>query len=271
MTAPARACRPGRCRPRRAGSNRSRRRGRGAARRPSRRSTVSSAALCVGVAGGVGEALLCDAIDGEALFGRERGGLGAELVADPKSGALFDAGSERDQRAAQAELLERAGSQATGDLADILDARSHGELDLCEIGIELGRDPTGEAVELEANAGEYLAELVVELARETATLAFLGGERAPTAREPFALETVEHLVEGAGEIATSATGRWIVMRRPGSAGSTRRMRRPGARAARRHAGAAAMLTPVTTTTPTARTASSVSVSVELTVAGERTR
>ena len=144
---------------------------------------------------------MCDAVDGEALFGRERGGLGAELVADAQPGALSDAGSERDERAAQAELLERAGSQATGDLADVLDARPRGELDLCEVGVELGRDAAGEAVELEANAGEYLAELVVGLARGAAPLAFLGGESAPSAREPFALETVEHLVEGAGEIS----------------------------------------------------------------------
>ena len=71
---------------------------------------------------------------------------------------------------------------------------------MCEVRVELRWDASGEAVELEANAGEDLAKLVVELAGEAAPLAFLGGEGAPSAREPFALEAVEHLVEGVGEI-----------------------------------------------------------------------
>lgn len=121
-------------------------------------------------------------------------------MADAQSGALFDAGGERDERAAQAELLERAGSQATRDLAHFLDAPARGELYLRDIVVELGRDAAREAVELQPDAGEDLPEFVVKLTGEAASLAFLGGEGAAAAGEPFALEAVEHVVEGVGEI-----------------------------------------------------------------------
>ena len=225
----------------------------------------------VGVAGGVGEGLLGDAVDGEALLGGERGGLGAESVADAQFGALFDARGERDERAAQAELFEGAGSQAACDLAQVLDALARGELDLGEVGVELGRHAAGEAIELEAHTGEDLAELVMELASEAAARAFLGGERAASARESLALEAVEHLVEGVGEIGHLGYGALDRDAAPGSAGSTRRMSAARCSSGSNTRLSSAMLTPVTTTMPTPSTTSSVTVSVELTVAGERTR
>jgi hypothetical protein len=192
-------------------------------------------------------------------------------VPDAHSGALLDARGECDERAAQAELLQRSGSQATRDLAEVLDALSRGELDLCEVGVELGWDASGEAVELEADAGEDLAELVVQLAGEAASLAFLGGEGPPSAREPFALEAVEHLVEGVGEIGHLGhrTLDCDAAARLGGLDPTHE----GGQVLERleHAPQQRDVDAGTTTMPTPRTTSSVTVSVELTVAGERTR
>ena len=171
--------------------------------------------LGAGVARRVGEAFLGDAVDGEALLGRERGRLGAEPVAHAQAAALLDARGERDQGAAQPALLERSGAQAAGDLAQVLDALLGGELGLREGVLELGGDASGEAVELQADAGGDLAELVMELAGESAPLAFLGGEGAATAREAFAFEPVEHVLKARARSATSATGRSMVILRPG--------------------------------------------------------
>jgi len=79
-------------------------------------------------------------------------------------------------------------------------AEEGGELQLRDGLVELRRDAARQAVELQPDAGEDLAELVVELAGKVAAFALLGGERAAAAGEAFALEPVEHVVEGAREI-----------------------------------------------------------------------
>ena len=108
------------------------------------------------------------------------------LVADLKAAAFGEPGGERDQRAAQAELVERLRTQAARDVAHLLRTLPRRLLHLGDGRLQLGRRRTGEAVELEHDPGQRLPELVVQLAREPPPLALLGCQRsqraAPDAR-----------------------------------------------------------------------------------------
>ena len=57
-----------------------------------------------------------------------------------------------------------------------------------------------ETLELQHDAGEGLADLVVQLACEPHALVLLGGKRAATARVSLVLEAIEHRVEGVTEV-----------------------------------------------------------------------
>ena len=54
----------------------------------------------------------------------------------------------------------------------------------------------GDRVEVQQDAGQDLADLVVEVAGDADPLGLLRGEDAPAALLPLALEPVEHAVEG---------------------------------------------------------------------------
>ena len=60
-------------------------------------------------------------------------------------------------------------------------------------------DPRGEAFDLEHDARERLADLVVQLARDPLTLALLDHQGPAGALALLGLQPVEHLVEGVGE------------------------------------------------------------------------
>ena len=108
---------------------------------------------------------------------------------------LAECSGECRERALQPEVFERLGPELPGDSADVLGALAGRLAQLVELGPEVIRDPRGEAFDLEHHAGQRLADLVVELARDPASLTLLDEQRAPCAVAPLELEPVEHLVE----------------------------------------------------------------------------
>jgi hypothetical protein len=130
--------------------------------------------------------------------------LRGELVAHLQAAVLGEAGRERDQRAAQAELVERLRAQAARDVPQLLGAFARELLDVGDRRVELGRRRPPQAVELQDDPGQRLSELVVQLAREPAPLALLRGQRARRALPALKLEPVEHLVERVEQVADLA-------------------------------------------------------------------
>ena len=178
----------------------------------------------LGVPRDVGRDLLVDAIDRQVLLGRQRRQVGREAVPHLQPAVLGEAGGERDQSAAQAELVERLGTQTTGDVAHLLRALARRLAHLGDGVLQLGRRGTAEAVELQDDPGQRLPELVVQLASEPATLALLRGQRPLCALAPLVLEPVQHLVERVEQVADLADRAVEVDPAPGDIGSTRRIR-----------------------------------------------
>ena len=96
----------------------------------------------------------------------------------------------------QPEILERFGAQPACDPAHLLGAMASGLAKLVELVSELVRDLAGQSFDLEHDAGERLADLVVQLARDPLALALLDEQRPARAVAPLGLQPVEHLVEG---------------------------------------------------------------------------
>ena len=90
-------------------------------------------AVGAGVAGGVGQAFLGDAVEDEfGLRGRARAGRrrGGRVRARPCGGEL---GGQGPQGAEQAEFLQDAGAQPAGDAADLVQAGAGGLLRLVQV------------------------------------------------------------------------------------------------------------------------------------------
>ncbi len=89
--------------------------------------------------------------------------------------------------------------------------------------LELVRDPPGQSLHLQHDAGECLADLVVQLARDPLALALLNEQRPASAVAPLGLQPVEHLVEGLRQARRSPARRSTRTRLPGESGSCPRM------------------------------------------------
>ena len=124
------------------------------------------------------------------------------------------------------------------------------------------------SLELQHHAGQGLADLVVQLARQPPALVLLGHQGSPAARPPLVLEAVEHRVEGVAELRDLGH-RLLQLDAPARRnGSTRRIssvRRSSGPNTRR---SSTTLTTITSAVPANRTAASVTVRLALTVAGE---
>ena len=128
----------------------------------------------------------------------------------------------------------------------------------------------GHAAELQHDAGERLADAVVELLRDAQPLALLGGQRAADAVAPLGLEAVEHVVERGGELR----GLRVAAARPRAGGPARAGRscartRSARAAARARARSSSRLTPSISARPPAKIANSRSGDARDT-AGEKT-
>ena len=148
----------------------------------------------VGVANDVGDALLRHAVDDELLLGGQRQ-VAFEVAGDRDPGAVGDRRAQCQQRALQPELVERLGAQALGDHAHVLRAAARGLAKLLEVAAQLRGRPARERLAAQHQAGEDLADLVMQLARDPPALALLGGERPARTLTALALEPVEHPVE----------------------------------------------------------------------------
>ena len=117
----------------------------------------------------------------------------------------------RAQRALQAQVVERLEAAARGRCGE----RRRG----------CGAPPRGPGVlQPEHHAGEHLAHLVVQLARNPPAHLLLGGHHPAPTLAALVLQPVEHVVEGLGQGGHVGVGvREWTSRRPGSRGSTARI------------------------------------------------
>ena len=143
----------------------------------------------------VRQALLRDAEDRQLLLARECRQAGCKKWSDAKPGSVGHLRSQRDQRAAQPELVESLRAQAARDLAHVLHAGPSALLYLHDRLLKCRRRRALESLQLQHDAGKGLADLVVQLAREPSTFALLGRQCAAAARAPLVLEAIEHRVE----------------------------------------------------------------------------
>ncbi len=110
------------------------------------------------------------------------------------AGAPLGVGRQRLQGAREAEVVERRRPQPRGDLAQRVEAVPRQRLRVVE-GVDEHDAALAHAVQLEHGGGEVLADLVVQLLRDAATLCLLRHQHAAHAVPPLVLETVEHHVE----------------------------------------------------------------------------
>ena len=113
---------------------------------------------------------------------------------------LGELGAERDERGAQAEVVERLRAQPAHEVAHLLDAGARGASSERSSARSSSGARALERLELEHDAGQRLADLVVQLARHPPPLVLLRVERAARAVAALALEPVEHVVEREAEL-----------------------------------------------------------------------
>ena len=100
----------------------------------------------------------------------------------------------------QPEFVERLRPQSAHDLADVFHAGAGRFLEFLDRVMHRGWGGAFEPLELQHDAGEGLADLVVQLACEPHALVLLGGQRASTARASLVLKAIEHRVECVTEV-----------------------------------------------------------------------
>ena len=146
------------------------------------------------MAGDVGQRLLRDAVDDELDLGRH-----IDVLRQPAqhgdAGVALEPARQRGERAVQAELLQRVGAQPARDPPHLLGAVTRGLAQLLELVAQLLGDARGEPFDLQHHAGQRLADLVVQLARDPPALGLLDRQRLARAVTALGLEPVEHVVE----------------------------------------------------------------------------
>ena len=177
----------------------------------------------VGVAGDVRQRLLRDAVDDEllllgewqrALAGAGRRGRCAcspNAVASADSALCSPRSSSASGRSRRA-IRRTSSVPCAGGLAQLV-----------ELVAQLLGDRRREALDLQHHAGERLADLVVQLARDPPALVLLDEQRLTRALAPLGLEPVEHVVERHARARRRPGRPSTCTRAPGDSGSCRRM------------------------------------------------
>ena len=155
-------------------------------------------ARSAGMSGDVGERLLRDAVEDQLLLIRQRQAR-LQRAFHPDAGLVVKRRRQCRQGAGQPEVFECLGAQPSHDPADVLGAAARGLPQLVELVAQLLGDLRRQPFDLQHDAGQGLADLVVELAGDAPALTLLDHQRPPDALAPLGLQPVEHLVEGIGE------------------------------------------------------------------------
>jgi hypothetical protein len=124
--------------------------------------------------------------------------VGVEPSIDEHAALPREARRQRVERARQTELHERVGPQVAGDPAHVLERAPGALARLLEVGLVGSPD---RLIDLQQDAGQRLAELVVQLAGQPAPLGLLSPHGAARAVAALVLQPVEHLVERLGQLA----------------------------------------------------------------------
>src|SRR5687767_1609467 len=150
--------------------------------------------------GNVGQALLRDAVDGELGVGLEVGQGLVEPALDGDAGYAAEGRRQLGERADETELLEHFGAQLTRYPPHFVEGSPNRLLGVIDL-VSVGRGLVGDRVQVQQDAGQYLADLVVEVAGDADAFGLLRGQDAAATLLPFAFEAVEHAVEGDDDAA----------------------------------------------------------------------
>ena len=148
-----------------------------------------------GMAGDVRQRLLRDAIHDELGLGREHRQAGSDPLGHLEARPLGEPLTEHGQRALEPEVVQRLGPQFDGDAPQILEAAAHRVLHLEQALAQLVGDAALHAREREQHGGQLLADLVVQLLRDSQTLCLLAVEHASGRLTALCLQPRQHLVE----------------------------------------------------------------------------
>ena len=129
-----------------------------------------------------------------------------ELAVDPQTLLTVHPPAQRDQRIHEPEVVERLGSEFAPDPPHVLEARERRFADVHQR-IPLRGRLTRRALGPQRDRGQGLTDLIVQFAGDPDPLLLLGGQHAPAALAPLALEPVEHLVQRVGERMDLRTSR----------------------------------------------------------------
>jgi hypothetical protein len=126
----------------------------------------------VGMAGDVGQALLCDAIDGDFRLGRKGGEIIGERSTNVDAALVGERARQFRQGAREPKLLEHLRPKITGDPPHLVQRPAHGLLRLFDLEAVL-RLRAGQGVELEQHPGQRLSDFVVQAAGDPQPLRLL--------------------------------------------------------------------------------------------------
>ena len=118
------------------------------------------------------------------------------MALDDDAALIAEAPRQLGQRADESEVFEQFRPQLLRDPPHLLERAADGGLCLLNALTSTCAIGGGERVELEQDAGQYLADLVVEVARDPQSLRLLGCQCAAAALATLSLQSVEHLIEG---------------------------------------------------------------------------
>ncbi len=149
----------------------------------------------LGVADDIGQRLLCDAVDHQLGVRTQRWYLAVERAPDDQPGSLLDAIAQVAQRGHEPERVEHLGPEPASEPAHALERFLGRGLGGGELVTQLWRGGAREAVDLQHQRGQPLADLVVQLGGDAPPLRLLSHQRAVPAFAPFGFEPVEHRVE----------------------------------------------------------------------------
>ena len=106
-----------------------------------------------------------------------------------------NAAGQGGEGALQPQLLQRVRAQPARDPAHLLGAVPGRLAQLVELAAQLVGDARGEPFDLQDDAGQGLADFVVQLARDPPALGLLNHQRLSRALATLGLQPVEHVVE----------------------------------------------------------------------------
>src|SRR5215203_3526319 len=138
------------------------------------------------MSGDIGQALLRNSVYGELGVGLELRQCLVELAFDVDAGDAAERSRQLGQRANEPEVLEHLRAQFARDPADLVKSPSNRLFGVVDL-VAMSGSAFSDRVEVQQHTGQYLADLVMEVAGDANALGFLRRQDAAAALLTLAL------------------------------------------------------------------------------------